>query len=1189
MSLGHEDGMTGDENLKIEGGNKALAGTATFHTAGKYYIAAEYKLNDNREAITFATVTAVPATGCAVTITPSKAEVDPGDTINFAAVVYKDGQPVTLDDNNKLWFYGDCWNDYKDGNSDAAVTAGCGDGKSLTATVIFPTAGTYYIVAKHELNGTEQAITRAVITVGTAEIPQPQPGMENVDEDIFVEKVNISDTFIWGTDVSSVLANMRAGARYKDFDGNSLGETPEEQGPKFMKLLKDSGYNWIRLRIWNDPYNSTNHKGYGGANTDLENTKILGKWATDAGMKVLIDFHYSDFWADPGKQWTPKAWRGLSLEQVKVELEKFTKESLQALKAAGVNVGMVQVGNETNGHMSGFGWEDTLQLFTVGCNAVKAVDQNILTALHFADPHSDGRYEGYARDLAAANAPYDVFATSYYPKNSTQCTPERLTEILTHIATTYGKKVMVAETSYPRKDRAWEPLDAQYWYNLQGQADELVDTVKAMQAVGDAALGIFYWENAQVPVASPDSVTDQEQKDIIYYAGWASPYSQEYWDMNGEGANGWGGAGDGNYSQFDNTGRPLITLRLKELMKTGKTAATKKPMRATALEFSYSVHDTIPELPTTVEVVYNDRTSGSANVTWNKFCAGRKFEESTARAWNGSSSIDNSVVGDYTVRGTVDGTDGVEATAVITVRYPDLLRNPGLEESDMSMYRISDPNAAKKSSEDPYEGNYGIHFYFSGANMTNFTVEQDVTLKAGSYVFTLWAQGYNNLKEHPGATIDTYAYVKCGDQILKGDFTLTEWAQWTAPVVRFKLTKDATVTVGANVTSAPGAWGTLDNFYLYQPDSMDGDVPALDPPATPPTPVDPTPAPEPSYPVNPPYNGGGFSNDTTTTPSGNTPNQNTPMAPVITTIIDENTGAVTVTTTNPDGSSVVTTTQTDGTVATVATSATGQTETTVTLSEASIAAAQKNNLAVPLPIQPVQPTQSAVAAPAITVNTSSAQPVKVEIPAVDPTPGTVAVLVKADGTEEIIKTSVPTQSGVAVSLSDGATVKIVNNSKDFADVSDHWASDAVAFVSARELFSGTSATDFAPEAPMTRAMLMTVLARLDGVDTTGGEKWYSKGMEWATANNISDGSNPEGNISREQLAVMLWRYAGSPTASGSLSAFGDAGDVSSYAQQAMSWAVANGIIKGSDGQLNPRDQATRAQVAQMLKNFITES
>ena len=116
-------------------------------------------------------------------------------------------------------------------------------------------------------------------------------------------------------------------------------------------------------------------------------------------------------------------------------------------------------------------------------------------------------------------------------------------------------------------------------------------------------------------------------------------------------------------------------------------------------------------------------------------------------------------------------------------------------------------------------------------------------------------------------------------------------------------------------------------------------------------------------------------------------------------------------------------------------------------------------------------------------------------------------------------------------------------------------------------------------------MLMTILARYAGEDTTGGAIWYEKGMNWAKANGVSDGTNPTVNITREQLVTMLYRYAGSPAANGSLDGFSDAASVSAYAVNAMHWAVANGIVNGSNGKLNPQDNATRAEVAAILMRF----
>ncbi len=159
-------------------------------------------------------------------------------------------------------------------------------------------------------------------------------------------------------------------------------------------------------------------------------------------------------------------------------------------------------------------------------------------------------------------------------------------------------------------------------------------------------------------------------------------------------------------------------------------------------------------------------------------------------------------------------------------------------------------------------------------------------------------------------------------------------------------------------------------------------------------------------------------------------------------------------------------------------------------------------------------------------------------------------------------------------------------SKSFSDVkSGDWFADAVQYVTDKGLMNGTGDNKFSPSASTTRGMLMTVLARYAGEDTTGSTPWYQKGMEWAKTNGVSDGTNPEVNITREQLVTMLYRYAGSPAADGKLDSFSDAASVSSYAVNAMQWAVANGIVNGANGKLNPQNNATRAEVAAILMRY----
>jgi hypothetical protein len=267
---------------------------------------------------------------------------------------------------------------------------------------------------------------------------------------------------------------------------------------------------------------------------------------------------------------------------------------------------------------------------------------------------------------------------------------------------------------------------------------------------------------------------------------------------------------------------------------------------------------------------------------------------------------------------------------------------------------------------------------------------------------------------------------------------------------------------------------------------------------------------------------------------------------------------------------------------------------------ATVAAASGEAVTIPVEVSASKDTQTA---PTITVDLpAEAGEVKVEIPVTDVTPGTVAVIVHEDGTEEIVKASALTEDGMTVALTGGATIKIVDNSKTFDDMADdHWANNAVSFVSAREIFHGTGNNSFSSEGTMTRGMIAQVLYNLDGAPEVNGNNgltdvadsaWYSTAANWAVEAGISSGNgeggfDPEADVTREQLAIMLWRYAGQPEATQTELPFDDADQTSSYAQAALLWANEVGIMKGrGDGTLDPQGISTRAEVAQMLMNFI---
>lgn len=328
--------------------------------------------------------------------------------------------------------------------------------------------------------------------------------------------------------------------------------------------------------------------------------------------------------------------------------------------------------------------------------------------------------------------------------------------------------------------------------------------------------------------------------------------------------------------------------------------------------------------------------------------------------------------------------------------------------------------------------------------------------------------------------------------------------------------------------------------------------------------------------------------ETTITPDESTTKTETkPDGTVVETTTGKD-GSTSKTTTKKDGSSVTESKTADGTTGTVKTDKDGKTEAEAKISNKAVEDAKKSSEAVKVPTE-VKAGKDSNSAPTVKVELpKNAGETKIEIPVSNVNSGTVAVIVHEDGTEEIVKNSKPTEDGVQLTVDGNTVVKIIDNSKDFIDTRNHWSRDEVNFVASRDIFNGVGNNLFGVSQPMTRGMVNTVLARLAGIDTTpkNGQKWYEVGTEWAKSKGITDGTNPEASVTREQLATLLYRFYGSPAISGTLR-FADAGAVSAYAQDALLWATQNGIMNGvGNNCVAPSADAQRAQVAAMMARYL---
>jgi len=615
------------------------------------------------------------------------------------------------------------------------------------------------------------------------------------ESSVYVEAIpDISDDFYRGMDASAVLALENSGVKYYNFDG--------EEQDVFMTLAQ-AGVNYIRLRVWNDPYDE-NGNGYGGGNNDVATAITLGQRATKYGMKVCIDFHYSDFWADPKKQFVPKAWEGMEIEEKADALYDFTLDSLTQLLEAGVDVGMVQIGNEINNGMSGeTDVANIRKLLTAGSKAVREAAVNsgkeILVAIHYTNIDDMKKLDTLLTGLQVKEIDYDIVGLSFYPY--WHGTIEDLKNAIIHIRDTYGKKVYVAENAYcytaedgdgsANSVEGTDDLAEGYSASVQGQANEVRDVCAAASEAG--AEGVFYWEGTWIPVGPADA--DNSALWEKYGSGWASSYASGY-DPKDAGQY-YGGCSWDNQAMFDFTGHPLASLKVFKYLKYGATAplaVDSIPAVTVACNIG-----TDPELPDTVSVIYNDRSEAQVPVTWNT-------DDVTA--------VDTENGGNFTVSGTLE--DGTEITAAVTVDRINYVQNPSFEDSDTSMWTVNysgetDPTDYQVKAADAHSGEVAFHFWSGSADM-DFSIEQSFTdLEPGTYELSAFSQG-GDLSDD--ASMELYALVDGRE--LTAPFKLTTYADWQNPAIPEIKVTDGSLTIGVRYKCNVNSWGTLDDVTLYK-------------------------------------------------------------------------------------------------------------------------------------------------------------------------------------------------------------------------------------------------------------------------------------------------------------------------------------------------------------------------------------
>ncbi len=576
----------------------------------------------------------------------------------------------------------------------------------------------------------------------------------------------------------------------------------EDSGGKFcdngvekdcLTILKDHGVNWIRLRIWNDPTDA-NGAYLGGGNNDLEKTVEMATRAKDMGFKLFLDFHYSDWWADPGQQNMPKAWVGLTPGDLQKAVYDYTVSVMQTLVEAGAMPDMVQIGNEVNGGMlwpAGKTWREGSEiiggydgfadLLKMGIQAVRDTDPNnsdpqkrTRIVIHLANGGDNKLYRTMFDALTERNVDYDVIGLSYY--SYWHGSLDDLKSNMNDISERYHKDVVIAETAYAvtlnDKD-GYANLFSESEQNLggykatvQGQATAMRDVMDAVaQVPNDRGLGIFYWE--------PDWIA-------VEGAGWKT------------------GEGDAweNQAMFSFKGEALPSIDVFNLVKasSGSVDVPAVVSRTYPSEITLSLGET-PSLPATVKAAFSDDSIRDVPVTWE--------------------ALDPSAfaqAGEVALHGTVNGTD-LTATASITVSgEKNYVVNPGFETGQLAPWSIdgdSDAVDISKEAANIHAGSNALH-YWKGEPFA-FTLSQTVTdLPDGVYTLSAWLQGGGG-----ESTLQLFAS-DYGGEPLTAQSVNTGWLAWNTPTILNFTIVGGKCTLGLKVVSPGGSWAFLDDVSLVK-------------------------------------------------------------------------------------------------------------------------------------------------------------------------------------------------------------------------------------------------------------------------------------------------------------------------------------------------------------------------------------
>lgn len=584
---------------------------------------------------------------------------------------------------------------------------------------------------------------------------------------------NLSTDFIKGADVSIMPELERNGTKFYD---NGI----EQDG---LTILKNHGVNWIRVRIWNNPY-VVGQEGVGGGNTDEAKAIEMAKRAKALGMKVLVDFHYSDFWVDPGQQKKPDAWKNDSGDKLVDDVYAYTAKVMQDFNAQGVTPDMVQVGNELNNGMlwpeaqltedNPNGYKFLAKLLNAGLQAVHDNDKDnkVKTMIHLAGVDVN-LYHTFFDNLIVKNKvnDFNIIGMSFYP--FWHGTMDDLKNTMNDVSAKYNKDVIAVETAfgYTLEDADFEKNNfgtneekvGGYKATVQGQATGLRDVMATVASVNDnRGLGIFYW--------APDWVINEK-------VGWKS---------NG-GGNGWD-----NLTLFDTKGNALESMDTFNLVSDPNNQYIEPQVTTinTVDVKDVSLYSNV-DLPQTVGVVYSNDAVKNMSVKWD--VAKPIFAKP----------------GNYTISGTVEGL-AQKAIANIEVKNKmNLVLNGNFENETLNGWDIVGDSSAINLAWNQGDVRDKCAMHYWNNKPFNVIIKQKLKgLSDGKYTLSCWTQGN-------GLASKYQLFVKQNGVEMTTDIKDDGWNRWHQTSIKNIEVKNGEVEIGFILNGRPDTWGSIDDIEFY--------------------------------------------------------------------------------------------------------------------------------------------------------------------------------------------------------------------------------------------------------------------------------------------------------------------------------------------------------------------------------------